>query len=76
MFEKAETFYVEGIRVQVSRRTVGVVDIEFVDDPPGFPGGYSIARTPSTRELTHDELLEDIRGTVLSLINDSSTDPS
>lgn len=38
MFEKAETFYVEGIRVRVSRRTVGVVDIEFVDDPPGFPG--------------------------------------
>jgi len=76
MFEKAETVYVEGIRVRVSRRTVGVVDIEFVDDPPGFPGGYSIARTPPTPDLTHEELLDDIRGTVLSLINDSLTDPS
>lgn len=75
MVEKAETFYVEGIRVRVSRRTVGVVDVEFIDDPPGFPGGYTIARTPPTPELTHDELLEDIRGTVLSYINDSSTDP-
>lgn len=57
MFEKAETFYVEGIRVPVSRRTVGVVDIEFIDDPPGFPGGIqhcpdSIYPRTNTRRTT------------------------
>lgn len=72
MFEEAETYCLEGIRVRIQRRSVGVVDIEFIDEPRGFPGGFTVGRTPPRPEGSPHDSLEEIRRTIRSYINESS----
>ncbi|MDR7346146.1 hypothetical protein J2S62_000403 [Enteractinococcus fodinae] len=52
MFEKAETYWIEGIRLRIQRRAVGVVDIEFIDAPQGSLGASPWPR-PRQRQNHH-----------------------